>query len=145
MRIRVLDPGPDLLLVLTHSEKSVLQLQGEGRERNLFRYRQDGHSGQVGGLVPSIPLTAGGVEGQAASCRRVNISGTSGHVATFQREILSFLNMIRMETFIIIILNFPKIRMEIVYILHHWFQHFWLLILLSHISGVISLNLSVII
>lgn len=53
--------------------------------------------------------------------------------------------MIRMETFIIIIFNFPKIRMEIVYILHHWFQHFWLLILLSHISGVISLNISVII
>lgn len=66
-------PGAQLL-VLTYGEESMLQLQREGRERNLFRYGQDSHSGEVGGLVPSIPLTARGVEGQAASWRHANRS-----------------------------------------------------------------------
>lgn len=49
----------------------MLQLQGEGGERNLLRHRQYCHSGEVGGLVPCIPLTAWGVKGQTASWAHV--------------------------------------------------------------------------
>lgn len=53
--------------MLTNCQQSVLQLQGEGGQRDVLGDGQHGDSGQVGGLVPSVPLAAGGVQGQTAS------------------------------------------------------------------------------
>lgn len=54
-------------LFLTNCYECMLQLQGEGRQRDFFWYRQDCHSGKIGGLASCIPLTARSVEGQTAS------------------------------------------------------------------------------
>lgn len=51
----------------TDGEEGVLQLQGEGGEGDLLRHREDSHGGQVGRLVPGVPLTPRGVESQAAA------------------------------------------------------------------------------
>lgn len=56
--------------VCTNATECVLQLQSKGSEGNLFRHRQDGHSGQVGDWIPCIPLTGGGVESQTTSCKK---------------------------------------------------------------------------
>lgn len=53
----------------TDATKSVLQLQSKGGEGNLLRHGQDGHSRQIRGWIPSIPLTGGCVEGKTATCR----------------------------------------------------------------------------
>lgn len=51
----------------TNATKCMLQLQSEGSEGNLLRHRQDGHSGQVGDWIPSVPLAGWGVESQTTS------------------------------------------------------------------------------
>lgn len=53
--------------MLTNGQQSMLQFQGEGSQRDILGDRQHGDGGQVGRLVPSIPLAAGGVQGQTAS------------------------------------------------------------------------------
>lgn len=50
---------------LTDANERVLQLKGESGQRNFLRHGQHGHSGQVGGRIASIPLTAGSVQRQA--------------------------------------------------------------------------------
>lgn len=56
--------------MLTNSIKSMLQLQSEGHQRNLFRHGQNGDSRQVGGRITRIPLAGWGVKTQIANCRR---------------------------------------------------------------------------
>lgn len=50
---------------LTDGQQRVLQLQGEGGQGDVLGDRQHGHGGQVGRLVPSIPLAPRGVQSQA--------------------------------------------------------------------------------
>lgn len=55
--------------MLTYGQQGVLKLQGEGGQRDVLGDRQHSDSGQVGRLVPSVPLAARGVQGQTASWR----------------------------------------------------------------------------
>lgn len=69
---------------ITDARESMLQLQCKGHEGNLFRHRQNGYSGQIGGWIPSIPFTGGCLESQTMSCRREE---TFGYCLVFMKTI----------------------------------------------------------
>lgn len=49
---------------LTDGAEGMLEFQGEGRQRHIFRDRHDGHRGEVAGWVAGVPLAAGSVQAQ---------------------------------------------------------------------------------
>lgn len=55
----------------TNAAECVVELQTEGSERNLVGHRKDGHSGQVGDRITSVPFTGGSVEAQTTICRDI--------------------------------------------------------------------------
>lgn len=77
--------------MLTYGQQGVLQLQGEGSQRNLLGDGQHGDGGQVGRLIPSVPLADGGVQGQTASWRSQKRSrNCAEHTAATHTDARSF-------------------------------------------------------